>query len=58
LPELKKKIDAGDITILPESKKKEVLGLFKQEINDFSILTGKNGSGKTHFLNALKKGHI
>ncbi|UPQ79642.1 AAA family ATPase [Flavobacterium azooxidireducens] len=28
------------------------------EINDFSILTGKNGSGKTHFLSALKKGHI
>ena len=28
------------------------------EVNDFSILTGKNGSGKTHFLNAIKKGGI
>lgn len=28
------------------------------EINNFSILTGKNGSGKTHFLNAIKHGHV
>lgn len=28
------------------------------DINDFSILTGKNGSGKTHFLNAIKNGSI
>lgn len=28
------------------------------EINDFTILTGKNGSGKTHFLNAIKEGYI
>ncbi|MCB9174050.1 MAG: ATP-binding protein [Flavobacteriales bacterium] len=28
------------------------------EIKDFSILTGKNGSGKTHFLNAIKLGNI
>lgn len=28
------------------------------EINDFSIFTGKNGSGKTHILNAIKLGNI
>lgn len=27
------------------------------EIADFTILTGLNGSGKTHLLDALKKGH-
>ncbi len=28
------------------------------KINDFSIITGKNGSGKTHLLNAIKQGHV
>ena len=28
------------------------------EINDFSVLTGKNGSGKTHLLNAIKQGSV
>ena len=28
------------------------------DVNDFTILTGKNGSGKTHFLNAIKQGSI
>ncbi|MGQ1947731.1 AAA family ATPase [Geofilum sp. OHC36d9] len=28
------------------------------ELNDFSIITGKNGSGKTHLLNAVKKGNV
>ena len=37
LPEVKKMIDADEIKILPINKKKEVLGLFKQEINDFSV---------------------
>ena len=37
LPEIKKMIDADEIRILPESKKKEVLGLFKQDIGDFSV---------------------
>lgn len=37
LPEVKRLIDEDIIKILPESKKKEVLGLFKQEIGDFSI---------------------
>lgn len=37
LPELERLIDEDKIQILPASKKKEVLGLFKQEISDFSI---------------------
>jgi methionyl-tRNA synthetase len=37
LPQLEKLIDSDEIKILPENKKKEVLGLFKQEINDFSV---------------------
>lgn len=28
------------------------------EINDFTILTGLNGAGKTHFLQAINNGHI
>src|SRR5688572_11548238 len=28
------------------------------EMDDFSFLTGKNGSGKTHFLLAIKEGAI
>ena len=28
------------------------------ELDDFTILTGKNGSGKTHLLRALKNGHV
>jgi len=27
-------------------------------INNFSIITGKNGSGKTHLLNAIKEGYV
>ncbi|MEI6288081.1 MAG: methionine--tRNA ligase [bacterium] len=37
LPELERKIDTGELKILPEHKRNEVLGLFKQEIGDFSI---------------------
>ncbi len=37
LPQLEKMIDAGEIKIIPESKRNEVLGLFKQEIGDFSV---------------------
>jgi len=37
LPQLERLIDQDNIKILPASKKKEVLGLFKQEISDFSI---------------------
>lgn len=28
------------------------------QINDFAILTGLNGAGKTHFLKAIERGHI
>ena len=28
------------------------------ELEDFTILTGKNGSGKTHLLHALKNNHV
>lgn len=28
------------------------------EIQEFTVLTGMNGSGKTHLLDAIKKGHI
>lgn len=37
LPEVKRLIDVDEIKILPASKKNEVLGLFKQDIGDFSI---------------------
>ena len=37
LPQVEKLIDAGEIKIVPESKRNEVLGLFKQEIGDFSV---------------------
>lgn len=37
LPQIEEMIDSNKIKILPENKKKEVLGLFKQEINDFSV---------------------
>jgi len=37
LPELEKKIESDEIQILPESKKREVLGLIKQKLDNFSI---------------------
>ena len=37
LPQVEKLIDSGRIKIMPESIRKEVLGLLKQELNDFSI---------------------
>ncbi|MFA6227956.1 MAG: methionine--tRNA ligase [Patescibacteria group bacterium] len=37
LPAVERLIDTDQIRILPASKKKEVLGLFKQELSDFSI---------------------
>ncbi|MFA5047811.1 MAG: methionine--tRNA ligase [Patescibacteria group bacterium] len=37
LPQVERLIDSGRIKILPESKKKETLGLLKQQLNDFSI---------------------
>ena len=37
LPEVEKLIDSGQIKIMPESRRKEVLGLIKQGLDDFSI---------------------
>lgn len=37
LPEVKKKIESGELRIEPETKKKEVLGLIKQGLNNFSV---------------------
>jgi len=37
LPRVEQLIDQGKLKILPESRRKEVLGLFKQELHDFSI---------------------
>ncbi|MFH1749611.1 MAG: methionine--tRNA ligase [bacterium] len=37
LPELEKKIKSDEIQILPESKKREVLGLIEQKLDNFSI---------------------
>ncbi len=37
LEPLKNKIESGELKIVPEMRKKEVLGLFKQELDDFSL---------------------
>lgn len=37
LPQVERLIDEGRIKIYPESRRREVLGLFKQELNDFSV---------------------
>jgi len=37
LPQVERLIDEGKIKIYPENRRKEVLGLFKQELNDFSV---------------------
>ncbi|MFA5029232.1 MAG: methionine--tRNA ligase [Patescibacteria group bacterium] len=37
LPEVEKLIDKGELKILPQSRHKEVLGLIKQGLEDFSI---------------------
>lgn len=37
LPQVEELIDSGELRILPERKRKEVLGLFKQDIGDFSV---------------------
>jgi len=34
---LKEKIESGELQILPEMRKKEVLGLIKQDLDDFSL---------------------
>ncbi|MFA6422010.1 MAG: methionine--tRNA ligase [Candidatus Buchananbacteria bacterium] len=37
LPEIEKAIDDGSLKVIPQIRRKEVLGLFKQDIPDFSI---------------------
>ncbi|MFC1687658.1 methionine--tRNA ligase [Patescibacteria group bacterium] len=37
LPDVKKLIESDEIIIKPESRKNEVLGLFKQDLKDFSV---------------------
>jgi len=37
LPQLEHLIDSGEMEIYPAARKKEVLGLFKQDLNDFSV---------------------
>lgn len=37
LPAIKQKIESGELVILPEERRREVLGLFKQELGDFSL---------------------
>lgn len=35
-----------------------IASLEETEINDFAVITGLNGSGKTHLLNAIHNGHV
>jgi len=37
LPELKRRIESGELKILPEERRREVLGLFNQDLPDFSL---------------------
>ncbi|MFA4871855.1 MAG: methionine--tRNA ligase [Patescibacteria group bacterium] len=37
LPQVERLIDSGELKIMPKSRRKEVLGLFKQGLEDFSI---------------------
>ena len=37
LPEIKKRIESGELKILPEERRKEVIGLLKQDLPDFSL---------------------
>ncbi len=37
LPKIKEKIESGELIILPDSRRKEVLGLINQDIPDFSL---------------------
>ena len=41
LPKIKKSIESGELIIYPEARQKEVLGLIKQNIPDFSISRSK-----------------
>jgi len=37
LPKIKAKIESGELTILPEERRREVLGLIGQDLGDFSL---------------------
>ena len=37
LPEIKRRIESGELTILPEERRREVLGLINQDLPDFSL---------------------
>lgn len=37
LPKVQKLIERGDVVIEPDARKKEVMGLFKQQLDDFSV---------------------
>ncbi len=37
LPKIRKKIESGELTILPEERRREVLGLINQDLPDFSL---------------------
>ncbi len=37
LPKIRELIESGELTILPEERRREVLGLIKQELPDFSL---------------------
>ena len=41
-----------------KSKHQSIKQFESTELSDFTILTGMNGSGKTHLLNALKNGNV
>ncbi len=37
LPKIKEKIESGELTILPDERRREVLGLIAQDLGDFSL---------------------
>lgn len=37
LPKIKAKIESGELTILPDERRREVLGLINQDLSDFSL---------------------
>jgi len=58
LPQLEKLITEDKIRILPEEKKKETLGLFKQELEDFSISREKVTWGITLPFDSTQKTYV
>ncbi|MFA6098216.1 MAG: methionine--tRNA ligase [Patescibacteria group bacterium] len=58
LPEIKKIIEKGKIKIAPAGRKKEVLGLFKQELEDFSVSREKVSWGIPLPFDAKQKTYV